>query len=192
MLISQGKKPNCSVHFGTPVLSKRRSNVLSKLYKCFLFQDKKELQRLSSVHSNFRKFYLSLAASNSLRVDYLRDDYQEEYGPQFHSSLTRLTNKFLSKIQEHLPLTMLEKVGFFFCVCYYSESTFTVFGCVEYTLFFILRHNFEEGMCIIQPNMFMYNSIQHYVIKFVSDLQQVCGFLWVLWFPPPIKLTTTI
>jgi hypothetical protein len=31
-------------------------------------------------------------------------------------------------------------------------------------------------------------SIQHYVIKFVSDLQQVGGFLWVLRFPPPIKL----
>ena len=33
--------------------------------------------------------------------------------------------------------------------------------------------------------------IQH-VIKFVSDLQQVCGFLWVLRFPPPIKLTAII
>jgi hypothetical protein len=29
-------------------------------------------------------------------------------------------------------------------------------------------------------------SIQHYVIKFVS------GFLWVLRFPPPIKLTAVI
>ena len=35
-------------------------------------------------------------------------------------------------------------------------------------------------------------SIQHYVIKFVSDLQQVCGFLRVLRFPPSIKLTATI
>jgi hypothetical protein len=35
-------------------------------------------------------------------------------------------------------------------------------------------------------------SIQHYVIKFVSDLQQVSGFLLVLRFPPPIKLTATI
>ena len=35
-------------------------------------------------------------------------------------------------------------------------------------------------------------SIQHYVIKFVSDLRQVDGFLWVLRFPPPIKLTATI
>ena len=35
-------------------------------------------------------------------------------------------------------------------------------------------------------------SIQHYVIKFVSDLWQVGGFLRVLQFPPPIKLTDTI
>ena len=37
-------------------------------------------------------------------------------------------------------------------------------------------------------------SIQGYVIKFVSDLRQVSGFLWVQWFPPPItsKLTATI
>jgi hypothetical protein len=35
-------------------------------------------------------------------------------------------------------------------------------------------------------------SIQHYVIKFVSDLPQVGGFLLVLRFPPPIKLTAMI
>ena len=34
--------------------------------------------------------------------------------------------------------------------------------------------------------------IQHYVIKFVSDLRQVGGVLQVLWFPPAIKLTATI
>ena len=37
-------------------------------------------------------------------------------------------------------------------------------------------------------------AIQHYVIKFVSDLRQICGFLRLLVprFPPPIKLTATI
>ena len=35
-------------------------------------------------------------------------------------------------------------------------------------------------------------TIQHYVIKFVSDLRQVSGFLQVLQFPPPIKLTAII
>ena len=34
-------------------------------------------------------------------------------------------------------------------------------------------------------------SIQHYVIKFVSDLRQVGGFLRILRFHPSIKLTTT-
>jgi len=32
-------------------------------------------------------------------------------------------------------------------------------------------------------------SIQHYMIKFVSDLRQVGGFLRVLWFLPPINIT---
>ena len=36
------------------------------------------------------------------------------------------------------------------------------------------------------------HSIQHYVIKFVSNLRQVGGFHWVLRCPPPIKLTATI
>ena len=35
-------------------------------------------------------------------------------------------------------------------------------------------------------------SIQNYVIKFNSDLRQVGGFLQVLGFPQPIKLTATI
>jgi protein gp37 len=34
--------------------------------------------------------------------------------------------------------------------------------------------------------------IQHYVIKFLSDLRQVGGFLRVLRFPPLIKLIATI
>ena len=35
-------------------------------------------------------------------------------------------------------------------------------------------------------------SIQHDVIKFISNLHQIGGFLQVLWLPPPIKLTATI
>ena len=35
-------------------------------------------------------------------------------------------------------------------------------------------------------------SLQHYVIKFVSDLGQVDAFLRVLMFFPSIKLTVTI
>jgi hypothetical protein len=42
------------------------------------------------------------------------------------------------------------------------------------------------------PKTDMEKQIQYYVIKFVSDLQQVSGFLRVLQFPPPIQLTITI
>jgi hypothetical protein len=35
-------------------------------------------------------------------------------------------------------------------------------------------------------------SMQHSMMKLVSDLRQVVGFLLALWFPQPIQLTTTI
>jgi len=44
----------------------------------------------------------------------------------------------------------------------------------------------------IQVEVYGNYSIQHYVIKFVSDLRQVGGFLLALRFLPPIKLTVTI
>ena len=43
-----------------------------------------------------------------------------------------------------------------------------------------------------EPHSSEVYSIQHYVIKFVNDLGQVGGFLWVLLLPPLIKLTATI
>jgi hypothetical protein len=45
---------------------------------------------------------------------------------------------------------------------------------------------------VFEPGSGEVYSIQHYVVEFVSDLRQVSGFLLVLRFPPPIKLTTTI
>jgi hypothetical protein len=33
--------------------------------------------------------------------------------------------------------------------------------------------------------------VQHYLIKFVSDLRQIGGFFWILRFPPPEKLYIT-
>jgi hypothetical protein len=46
---------------------------------------------------------------------------------------------------------------------------------------------------IITRDILMYlQGVQHYVIKFVSDMRQVGGFLRVLRFPPPRKLTATI
>jgi len=43
--------------------------------------------------------------------------------------------------------------------------------------------------CCCELESWSGRGVQHYVIKFVSNLRQVGGFLRVLRFPPPIKLT---
>jgi hypothetical protein len=43
---------------------------------------------------------------------------------------------------------------------------------------------YHHQFCEFESSSGEVYSIQHYVIKFVSDLRQVNGFLWVLRFPP--------
>jgi hypothetical protein len=73
--------------------------------------------------------------------------------------------------------------------------------------FFLMYANLRKLIIAVKkPDIFIYEyiyipsgsdpyvekSIQHDVIKFVSDLRQVFAFLRVLRFPPTIKLTTTV
>jgi hypothetical protein len=51
--------------------------------------------------------------------------------------------------------------------------------------------NSDVVITVIDPEIAMVG-MQHYVIKYVNDLWQVCGFLRVLRFHPPIKLTAHI
>ena len=57
-----------------------------------------------------------------------------------------------------------------------------------------MSHRGRDRMVVVSSNPChdKVYSKQHYVIKLVSDLQQVGGFLRVFLFPPPIKLTATI
>jgi hypothetical protein len=57
---------------------------------------------------------------------------------------------------------------------------------------FVLNAHISTKVVSSNPVHCEVYSIQHYVIKFVSDLRQVGGFLWLLRFPAPIKLTVTI
>jgi hypothetical protein len=63
--------------------------------------------------------------------------------------------------------------------CFCSFGLFDIAGYTKYTY-------------IVNPVHGEVYLIQHYVIKFVSDLEQVSGFVSVLRFPPPIKLTAMI
>ena len=49
-------------------------------------------------------------------------------------------------------------------------------------------YNYIYNQCLSRSG----RGVQHYVIKFDSDLRQIGGFLRALRFPPPIKLTATI
>ena len=50
-------------------------------------------------------------------------------------------------------------------------------------------YNYVVSSNCVHGEMYL---IKHYVIKFVSDLRQISGFLWILWFPPRIKTDATL
>jgi hypothetical protein len=68
----------------------------------------------------------------------------------------------------------------------YTQSLSEMNNTVQYQLDTISK---MEGPQVIYLTHGEVYSIQHYVMKFVSDLQQIGGFLWFL---PPIKLTATL
>jgi len=82
---------------------------------------------------------------------------------------------FISHIQKHF--------------CFVIQQSFYILCLiVEIVLGSLTTH----PIMILDPVHGEVYLIQHYVIKFVSNLRQACGFLRVLRFPPPIKLTTII
>ena len=60
-----------------------------------------------------------------------------------------------------------------------------MYMCIYVYRFLLCFYDFRIGIWSCHGEVY---SIQHYVIKFVSDLRQVGGFLRL---PPPIKLTAT-
>ena len=98
-----------------------------------------------------------------------------------------------------LNKTLISLLSLMFCSKWNSHhisSSLSLRYCYEKSIFtkpFYSVHIYRSNWYILHMPIAhgeVY-SIQHYIIKFVSDLQQVCGFLWVLWFLPPMKLTGT-
>ena len=80
-----------------------------------------------------------------------------------------------------------------------SDGIFYEVGAVLLVILWLLDLQLSMQSMPITTNVVSSNpadgevySIQHYVIKFVSDLRQVGGFLCVFRFPSPIKLTAII
>jgi hypothetical protein len=98
---------------------------------------------------------------------------------------------------QYLCLLYLAKLSV--CVTLYSTLSFQTFRLKVYVIVWWLDLQLHMKSVSINTNDVSSNpaygevySTTYCVIKFVSDLWQVCGFLLVLRFPPPIKLTATI
>jgi len=50
----------------------------------------------------------------------------------------------------------------------------------------------QDKVASLIPTCVEVYSLQLHVIAFISNLRQIGGFLRILQFPPPLKLTTTI
>ena len=72
---------------------------------------------------------------------------------------------------------------------YQSGSSWRDRMVVGFTAIYVISA-YHHWRCEFEPGS--RRGVQQYVIKFVSTLRKVAGFLRVLRFPPPIKLTATI
>jgi len=74
-------------------------------------------------------------------------------------------------------------------VCFLFLWLYAIWYFVIYaiTCIYTLYHYTSQRGCAFEPRRGEVYSMQHYVIKCVSDLRQVGGILRVLRFPPPIK-----
>jgi hypothetical protein len=128
--------------------------------------------------------------------------------------LNNAFNVFINHIQLNLPMWspllsshLYLKVNFFLSCHRKFHVNWTSFKrspVLQGHFFFVPKWPLSTGLSVytniypsvpITTKVVSFNPtlmIQHYVIKFVSDLRQVGGFLLVLRFPSPIKLTAII
>ena len=127
---------------------------------------------------------------------FVQEDIQEDLKKYVHMEGGGCTVGHLSPwpIRITWPHSQCQRM---FCALYRSWTK-VIRGLSQSKQYDIWIYNYLWTQCLsthivsLNPAHGEVYSIQHCVIKFVSDLWQVGGFLWVLWFPPPIKLIVMI
>jgi hypothetical protein len=143
----------------------------------------------------FIMFYGVHLAMSSVVIKHLVSDIFYQTG--YFSYFQRKTYLMLDKLLYYLLGSAILLNTFHI----YLQTSW-IFSTDTYLYEDVMRKKIRKVACLIKDiwyKMFYHHtahgevySIKHYEIKFVSDLQQVSGLRWVLWFPTPIKLTATI
>lgn len=80
--------------------------------KMIYFQQNRNLMtKLHAAQMNFRRFFLSLLANENQYQSYMQDEYHDDYGKTFITSLQNLAAQFVQKIEIQLPKTIIQQVS---------------------------------------------------------------------------------
>ena len=98
--------------------------------------------------------------------------------------------QYIREPSSHLQRRFNQIIGFVRILLSNRENR----GCDRMVVGFITTYAISayHHSCKFETRSGKVFSIQHYMIKFVCDLRQISGFIQVLQFPPPIKLTAMI
>ena len=184
----QGSENGWIVTIGWTAHLRRKSVLFSKghFFVChFIHHDKLSISTPVLHHSHY--YYLIVPSKD---LDFQRHMSWSFYGQWIEvrggcSCWWYWWNYWLSlfKLSFHKSTWTLQKIMLNGIICFINILDFQLLVQSVYITTKVVSSN---------PDHIEVYSIQHCVIKFVSDLRQVCGFLRVLQFPPPIKLTATI
>ena len=120
-----------------------------------------------------------------------KDIYEYVYPNERQITMASSLVKFWSQTRSHSPLLNTSITPSLGLDPPYRRTGISEIKIINLDLQ-LLMQSVPITIDVVSSNLDQGEVLEHYLIKFVSGLRQVGGFLRVLWFPPPIKLTVTI
>ena len=120
-----------------------------------------------------------------------KDIYEYVYPNERQITMASSLVKFWSQTRSHLPLLNTSITPSLGLNPPYRRTGISEIKIINLDLQ-LLMQSVPITIDVVSSNLDQGEVLEHYLIKFVSGLKQVGGFLRDLRLPPPIKLTVTI
>jgi hypothetical protein len=120
-----------------------------------------------------------------------KDIYEYVYPNERQITMASSLVKFWSQTRSHSPLLNTSITPSLGLDPPYRRTGISEIKIINLDLQ-LLMQSVPINIDVVSSNLDQGEVLEHYLIKFVSGLKQVGGFLRDLRFPPPIKLTVTI